>query len=143
METGNFSIQLSPDNPWFRMAQLIPWSEIERKFSRTLCSTDRKCSYPLRMMLGALIIWDYYDLSDVETMEHIRDNPYLQFFLGLNEYQKGFSFDFRMLLQFRQKVSLEMLREINDMLPALLYSSASGDAERGAMESGCMVMRRN
>jgi hypothetical protein len=38
------------------------------------------------MALGALIIKARLGTSDEETVEQIRENPYLQHFLGLSEY---------------------------------------------------------
>jgi hypothetical protein len=37
------------------------------------------------MALGALIIKEKIATSDEETFEQIRENPYLQYFLGLLE----------------------------------------------------------
>jgi len=111
-----FSVQLSPDNPWFRMAQLIPWNEIESKFSATIASGNGQTVYSLRMVLGSLIIWDNYDLSDIETVEHIKENPYLQFFIGLNEYRNDPPLDSAVLAEFRKMISVEMLQEINELL---------------------------
>ncbi|NES86011.1 MAG: transposase, partial [Moorea sp. SIO2B7] len=41
---------------------------------------------PFRMALGALIIKENLGISDRETVEQIRDNPYLQYFIGLRKY---------------------------------------------------------
>ena len=111
-----FSVHLSPENPWFRMALIIPWNEIERKFSTAIADNGKQPPYSLRMALGSLIIWDNYDLSDVETVKHIKENPYLQFFIGLHEYRDDLPFDSTMLSEFRKQISLEMLQEINEML---------------------------
>lgn len=118
-----FSVQLSPNNPWFRMAQLIPWNEIESKFSATIASGNGQPAYSLRMVLGSLIIWDNYDLSDIETVEHIKENPYLQFFIGLNEYRDDPPLDSTVLAEFRKMISVEMLQEINNMLRFCLSSA--------------------
>lgn len=39
-----------------------------------------------RMALGALIIKEKQSISDEETVEQIRENPYMQYFIGLEEY---------------------------------------------------------
>lgn len=39
------------------------------------------------MVLGALIIKEELGLSDREIVEQITENPYLQHFIGLREYQ--------------------------------------------------------
>lgn len=43
---------------------------------------------PARLVLGALIIKYQLKLSGTETLEQLRENPYLQFFCGLKRYQR-------------------------------------------------------
>jgi hypothetical protein len=38
------------------------------------------------MALGALIIQEKLGTSDKETVEQIKENPYLQYFLGRSDY---------------------------------------------------------
>jgi hypothetical protein len=40
------------------------------------------------MALGALIIKEKLGISDRETVEQIKENPYLQYFIGLGEYSQ-------------------------------------------------------
>lgn len=40
-----------------------------------------------RMALGALIIKERLGISDRETVEQIKENPYLQYFIGLSSYK--------------------------------------------------------
>lgn len=42
---------------------------------------------------GALLIKEHLGTSDRETVEQIRENPYLQYFLGIKEYQDKPLFD--------------------------------------------------
>ncbi len=39
-----------------------------------------------RMALGALIIKEKLGISDRETVEQIKENPYLQYFIGMSDY---------------------------------------------------------
>ena len=41
---------------------------------------------PFRMALGALIIKEKLGISDRETVEQIKENPYLQYFIGREAY---------------------------------------------------------
>ena len=43
---------------------------------------------PFRMALGALIIKEYLGTSDRETVERIKESPYLQYFLGLPGFNR-------------------------------------------------------
>ena len=76
-----FQLQgLNPDNDWVRLAKLIPWAELERRYARTFDSKLGNVGKPARMALGVLIIKERYGFSDEDTVQEIRMNPYLQFF---------------------------------------------------------------
>ena len=84
-----FEGQLSPDNRWVKLARLIPWAEFETNYSKSLKGTgDGPPAKSVRVALGALIIKERLGSSDRETVEQIRENPYLQYFLGFKEYRE-------------------------------------------------------
>jgi IS5 family transposase len=68
------------------------------------------------MALGALIIKERLAVTDEETVEQIRENPYLQYFIGLHEFQEEEPFDPSMMVHFRKRINLEMIREINEQI---------------------------
>ena len=43
--------------------------------------------------MGALIIKEKLGISDRETVEQIRENPYLQYFIGQSTYSNELAFD--------------------------------------------------
>jgi len=43
--------------------------------------------------LGALLVKEQLELTDRETVETIRENPYLQFFIGCEEFSQERPFD--------------------------------------------------
>ena len=75
-----FSGHLDPKNRWVVLAQLIPWDILEAKYATRFCSRRMGTpAKPVRMALGALIIKERCGYSDEETVEQIRENPYLQY----------------------------------------------------------------
>jgi hypothetical protein len=54
------------------------------------------------MALGALIIKEKLGISDRPKVEHIRKNPYLQYFIGQSSYSNGLPFDPSLLGHFRK-----------------------------------------
>jgi IS5 family transposase len=66
------------------MAQLIPWSEFESEYAQNFAASMGPPAKSFRMALGALIIKEKLGTSDRETVEQIRENPYLQYFIGLS-----------------------------------------------------------
>lgn len=71
---------------------------------------------PVRVALGACIIKEKLKATDEETAEQIRENPYLQYFIGYEEYRDEQPFDPSMMVHFRKRLSGEILKEINDLI---------------------------
>jgi len=53
------------------------------------------------MALGALIIKARLNLTDEELVEPIKENPYLQFFIGLEAFECSALFDPSIIVYFR------------------------------------------
>lgn len=66
------------------------------------------------MALGALIIKERLGVSDRETIEQIRENPYLQYFLGLSEYSDKAPFDASTLVHFRKRIGIDLVLAVNE-----------------------------
>ena len=67
-----------------------------------------------RMALGALIIKEKLGISDRETVEQIRENPYLQYFIGQSSYSNELAFDPSLLVHFRQRISPNLINKVNE-----------------------------
>ena len=68
------------------------------------------------MALGALIIKEKLGVSDRETVEQIRENPYLQYFIGQSTYSNEIPFDPSLLVHFRQRISANLINKVNERL---------------------------
>ncbi|QFS50666.1 IS5 family transposase [Nostoc sphaeroides CCNUC1] len=66
-----------------------------------------------RVALGALIIKEKLGISDRETVEQIKENPYLQYFIGMLSYINEAPFDASMLVHFRERISAELVNKVN------------------------------
>lgn len=93
--------QLSEENRWVIMSKLIPWSEYESEYAQHFSLLMGAPAKSFRMALGALIIQEKLRISDRETVEQIRENPYLQYFIGLTSYSSEPPFDSSMMVHFR------------------------------------------
>jgi len=106
-ESENFELpfggKLAEDNRWVIMAKLIPWAEVEEEYAKKFTLLLGAPAKSSRMALGALIIKEKLGISDRETVEQIRENPYLQYFIGLNSYRNEAPFEASMLVHFRQR----------------------------------------
>ena len=79
-----FGGKLASDNRWVIMAKIIPWSEFEAEYAAIFSAEMGAPAKTFRMALGALIIKEKLRISDRETVEQIRENPYLQYFIGMS-----------------------------------------------------------
>ena len=65
------------------------------------------------MALGALIIKEILGISDRETVEQIKENPYLQYFIGMESYSSKAAFNASMMVHFRKKIGMKLTNKIN------------------------------
>ncbi len=108
--------KLSPDNRWVIMAELIPWHEFEEEYAKTFDPEKGAPAKLFRIALGSLIIKEKLGVSDRETVEQIKENPYLQYFIGLKSYSFEAPFESSMLVHFRQRISVELVNKVNEKM---------------------------
>jgi IS5 family transposase len=86
---------------------------------------------PFRMALGALIIKTRMGLTDEELVEQIKENPYLQFFIGLDAFQYSAPFDPSMMVYFRKRLPESVVNDCNERIVRhglrVIRSSAADD----------------
>ncbi|MBD1885642.1 transposase, partial [Microcoleus vaginatus] len=111
-----FGGRLSSDNRWVKMAELIPWSEFEAEYAQNFPTEKGAPAKSFRMALGALIIKEKLGISDRETVEQIRENPYLQYFIGQSSYSNELAFDPSLLVHFRQRTSPNLINKVNERM---------------------------
>lgn len=111
-----FDGALAADNRWVVKAGLIPWDDIEGDYSDLFPSGTGNVAKPARVAFGALIIQETLGLPDEETVEQIRENPYLQYFLGFKEYSFKKPFDPSMMVRFRKRFKKDQLNTINEKI---------------------------
>jgi IS5 family transposase len=113
----SFRGKLRSDNRWVKLAKQIPWEEIENLYASSLCGTGKGApALSVRIALGALIIKERLKMSDEETVEQIRENPYLQYFLGLKQYQDKADFHLTMFVHFRKRLPEDIIIGINELI---------------------------
>jgi len=123
-----FEGTLLKDNRWVKLAQIIPWSEIEKQYAELFSKTGNPAK-PLRMALGALIIKEKCGFSDEETVQHITENHYLQYFIGLKKYQSQPPFDPSLMVFFRKRLTHDVISEINEIICQETKAKKTNDDE--------------
>ena len=130
-----FGGKLSPKNRWVKLAEMIPWDEFESTYARQFSEDMGAPAKGFRMALGALIIKEKLGVSDRETIDQIRENPYLQYFLGLHEYSDKAPFDASMLVHFRKRIGLDLVVSVNESVVQSGMDPAPVSPEDSASES--------
>jgi len=95
-----FSGKLDPNNRWIALAKLVPWELVEKVYLESLCVDFGAPIVSSRTTFGALLIKERLGLTDRETVEAIQENPYLQFFLGKEEFSPEPPFDASLMVDF-------------------------------------------
>jgi len=121
-----FSGHLDPENRWVALAQLVPWELAEEIYHADLCQDSGQPIVPARVALGALLIKERQGLTDRETVETIEENPYMQFFLGLEEFTQEPPFDASLMVDFRKRFGEEGMQR---MAEAIALASLSGNQQ--------------
>jgi hypothetical protein len=111
-----FEGKLNANNRWVELAEIIPWSTIEKDYAGLFPSKLGTVAKPLRMALGSLIIKEKCGFTDRETVEQITENPYLQYFIGLEKYQIEPPFDASLMVHFRKRLDKKTLNKINELI---------------------------
>lgn len=108
-----FNSSLSPDNRWVRLAQIVPWDKFAEVYLAKMDTDHGRRALPPRMILGALIIKHQEGLSDEKTILAIQENVYMQFFVGLPEFQREKIFDPSLFVTIRRRLDKNAFDQLN------------------------------
>jgi len=125
---------LDPSNRWYKLAGAMPWDEIERVYNK--CLHNKHCgdgNKPARMIVGALIIKHKMNLSNEETVQIISENPYMQYFVGLEEFTGKPVFDSSLFVYIRKRLDVETF---NNLTLAVMEEEKRREEEAGKKHLG-------
>ena len=72
----------------------------------------------------------------IEPMEQIKENPYYQYFIGLPGYEDKIPFVPSLLVEFRKRLSEDVLNEINEMIIAFNAQQDDDDSNDDSGDAG-------
>lgn len=127
---GSSLQDLPKDNRWVKIGDKMPWAEIEKIYNSKLnnvhCGAGNK---PARVIIGALIVKHKMNLSDEETIQAIRENPYMQYMLGLQWFTTNKVFDSSLFVTIRKRLSQDEFNNMSEELLTRLIEKARKDKE--------------
>lgn len=121
-----FQINLVSSNRWVRLGQLIPWDKFVSVYIRKMNAGFGRRAIDPRIVIGSLVIKHKLKLSDEETILSIQENPYMQYFLGLNEYTPDPVFDPSLFVEIRKRMGKEEF----DSLNVIIIEEVSGEEDK-------------
>lgn len=104
--------QLDPSDPLLRLANAIPWLELDQAFARHYTQGLGRPAKPIRLMVGLLILKQLDNLSDEQAVLNWKRNPYYQAFCGLTEFSAKLPCDSTELVHFRKRIGAAGLDKI-------------------------------
>jgi hypothetical protein len=115
------------------MSNLIPWEEFEEEYAQNFAEDIGAPALPFRMALGSLIIKEKLGISDRETVEQIKENPYLQYFIGQRFYSNEAPFDASLLVKFRERINVNLVNQINQRMVQKSQEQSEEEAKKKAL----------
>ena len=116
-----FTKSLDPDNRWVRLSKQIPWDKIANVYQRQLNNSITGAGgINPRVAIGALFIKHMCDLSDREAVQQIRENVYMQYFIGYSSFSYEPIFDPSLFVDLRKRFGADQINEINETIMGLV-----------------------
>jgi len=112
----NAGIKLDPNNRWVKMAHIIDWDDLENEYQSLYCPDNGAPAKAIRLAIGALLIKQIEGLPDEKLVQHIQENPYMQYFCGIKEFSYSQPFAPSLLVEFRKRFSEDVIAEINERI---------------------------
>jgi len=114
-----FGGALDERNRWLRIAELIPWKELEGEYLRYFSRLGRPAK-DAQLILGLLLLKHMTRLSDRELLVTVMENPYMQAFCGFHAMATSAALDASTLTQARKRLGPEFFRALEKRTYAVL-----------------------
>jgi IS5 family transposase len=109
-----FGGKLDENNRWPRIAELIPWEELESVYSSYFSDIGRP-ALDSRLVVGLFLLKHMTGLSDREVVWGLQENPYWQLFCGLESFAVGSALDPSSLTKLRKRLGAEYFRQLEEL----------------------------
>ena len=130
-----FSGKLNPENRWVKLARLVPWELAEQIYADAFRDDFGAPALSARVALGALLIKEREGLTDRGTVAAIQENPYMQFFIGLEEFTDERAFDASLMVDFRKRFGEAGLSRISEAVALEQTEAKPKEQEKGSSDN--------
>jgi len=123
-----FQINLDKGNRWVILGDSLPWDAMASIYYRSMSSDMGAPTIDARIVIGAMIIKHKLKLDDREAIETIRENMYMQYFLGLKQYTYEDVFDRSLFTTLRYRLGADKFDAMSRQI--ILRSEGKDDAAK-------------
>nr|CRH06496.1 Transposase [Candidatus Magnetococcus massalia]CRH07375.1 Transposase [Candidatus Magnetococcus massalia] len=139
-----FEQGLDARNRWVKLAEVIPWDELVDAYSSRMSSGHGRPAKSPRLVIGAMIIKHRQRWTDEETVEQIRENPYLQYFCGFTSFKLEQPFAPSLFVEVRRRMGGEVFEafeqavqgKLEQIIKARQESAKAAIAEQEPVDGG-------
>lgn len=121
-----YNLTLNPQNRWIQLGSLLPWDRMVDRYKQSFSSGKGAPAVGPRQMIGALIIKHKLNLTDKQTLQAISENPYMQFFLGLQTFCPEPLFSPSLLSDVRKRLPRETIEAFNELIIKASHPELTG-----------------
>ena len=130
-----FAENLSSENRWVKLSEKMPWDIIEKVYLENISTKMGRPSTPSRIAFGACFIHGAEHITDERTVLAIAENPYMQYFLGLKEFNSEPLFDPSMMVHFRKRFPVNFVSDVNEYICTGKWPEGSRNVDRDNAEN--------
>ena len=104
---SGLSDMLDLNHPLCKLADRINWEVFIKKFSSLYCQNNGRPPKSIRLMTGLVILKHIRDVSDESVVEQWKENPYYQYFCGMDQFSVKAPCNPSELVHFRHRIGEE------------------------------------
>ena len=130
-----FAERLSSENRWVKLSRKMPWDKIEEEYLKNIDLKNGRPAISSRIAFGACFIRSAENITDERTVQAIAENPYMQYFLGLKEFDPQPLFDSSMMVHFRKRFPVNFVADVNEYLCTGKWPEDSRNVDRNESEN--------
>ncbi|NCA77986.1 MAG: IS5 family transposase [Alphaproteobacteria bacterium] len=125
-----FSQSLDPNNRWVMLAHRIPWDILVSTYEGQLNNSSMGADgINPRVAIGAMILKHMCNMSDRETVLHIQENMYMQYFIGYSSFSTDPPFDPSLFVDFRKRLGIDQINFINEKILGLSHAKSDSRSD--------------
>ena len=132
-------MQLDSQNEWVKDANRLPWKVWEASYASMFPGIKGCVAKPCRMVIGSFIIQQRMGFSDRDLVKQIQENPYYQYFIGIESFQHTPPFSPTLLVEWRKRIDVSFVIKANDALCDAMPKGQRNKRSFGLSSRGTLV----